>query len=476
VSEGGALTCPRDGTSTRLTCVECETPICPACAVRTPVGLKCPDHARAPVRAGGGRRSRQAVVLLVLAAVAGGAYAVQRMATSQPAAFPCPTQTSPDVGIGPESQGTSWSELARSPLCGRFAAATAWTGAEFLVWGGQNCAGELCPADRAPRMADGAAYDPERNRWRRLADSPLEGRDSAASVWTGRELIVWGGSGRTGPLADGAAYDPARDRWRPLAASPLSARSGAAVAWTGSELVVWGGIGAVGGPGEADGARYDPEADTWAPLPAVAASAHAAPAAAWTGREVLVWASAGAGGMVPPEGRAYDPARDAWRPLADGPLVPRAGQAAAWTGRELVIWGGDRPDGGFHDDGAAYDPTTNTWRRLPPSPISGRSNMLAVWTGAELLLWGGLGHPDPGAARPGLARNSPFRDPEATVPLDDGAAYDPAADRWRAIEPTTLLARGYPLGAWDGQRLIVWGGITLVDSTASAADGARHTR
>lgn len=35
------LTCERDGTSTRLTCVQCATPICPLCLVRTPVGMKC---------------------------------------------------------------------------------------------------------------------------------------------------------------------------------------------------------------------------------------------------------------------------------------------------------------------------------------------------------------------------------------------------------------------------------------------------
>lgn len=35
------LTCQRDGTSTRLTCAQCATPICPLCLVRTPVGMKC---------------------------------------------------------------------------------------------------------------------------------------------------------------------------------------------------------------------------------------------------------------------------------------------------------------------------------------------------------------------------------------------------------------------------------------------------
>lgn len=41
-----ALKCERHGEATRLTCVECGTPICPKCAVRTDVGLKCENDAK----------------------------------------------------------------------------------------------------------------------------------------------------------------------------------------------------------------------------------------------------------------------------------------------------------------------------------------------------------------------------------------------------------------------------------------------
>lgn len=40
-------TCARHpDTPTRLSCVQCGTPICPRCAVDAPVGQKCPDCAR----------------------------------------------------------------------------------------------------------------------------------------------------------------------------------------------------------------------------------------------------------------------------------------------------------------------------------------------------------------------------------------------------------------------------------------------
>ena len=82
-----------------------------------------------------------------------------------------------------------------------------WTGRQLLVWGGR------VTADPVPGTAitppHGAAYDPARNRWSALPRSPLRGRDDAVAVWTGRKMIVWGGEGVTPPygvLTDGAAF------------------------------------------------------------------------------------------------------------------------------------------------------------------------------------------------------------------------------------------------------------------------------
>ena len=69
------LSCARHGTTTRLRCAECDTPICPACLVKTDVGLKCPDHAAAVVtpRLSPKRRMRGMVLAAVgLAAIVGG--------------------------------------------------------------------------------------------------------------------------------------------------------------------------------------------------------------------------------------------------------------------------------------------------------------------------------------------------------------------------------------------------------------------
>src|SRR3954453_9595176 len=53
-----ALKCERHGEATRLTCVECGTPICPKCAVRTDVGLKCENDGK------GAELSKETLALL----------------------------------------------------------------------------------------------------------------------------------------------------------------------------------------------------------------------------------------------------------------------------------------------------------------------------------------------------------------------------------------------------------------------------
>jgi len=71
-----ALTCLRDGATTRLRCAACQSPICPSCYVRTPVGLRCPGCAVAsgpPAReyeADAGARPRWLVPAVVGALVA----------------------------------------------------------------------------------------------------------------------------------------------------------------------------------------------------------------------------------------------------------------------------------------------------------------------------------------------------------------------------------------------------------------------
>ena len=82
------------------------------------------------------------------------------------------------------------------------------------------------------------------------------------AVWTGSEMIVWGGYGGSSYLNDGGRYNPAANTWTasPPPAHPPRAAYHTAV-WTGSEMIVWGGSGSNGYLN--NGGRYNPAANTW---------------------------------------------------------------------------------------------------------------------------------------------------------------------------------------------------------------------
>ena len=91
--------------------------------------------------------------------------------------------------------------------------------------------------------AVGFVYNPKTNRHRKVAAAG-SGRTAAAVVWTGRRLLVWGGQtfpGAVVPARHGLAYDPLSNRWTPLPQAPLGGRADPTAVWTGHELIVWGG-------------------------------------------------------------------------------------------------------------------------------------------------------------------------------------------------------------------------------------------
>jgi hypothetical protein len=177
--------------------------------------------------------------------------------------------------------------LPRSPLAGSQHPQGAWTGRELLVFVGDRSpdTGKPWPA----RLARAAAYDPATRRWRRIAPPPQE-RRGATMTWTGRELLVVGGrvAGdlRARLRADGFAYDPATDRWRRIAPMP-SGREDAAAAWTGRRLLVWGG-GVGGGRESRRTLAYDPSSDRWSALAPAPIRARAGAAAFWTAHGLIV--------------------------------------------------------------------------------------------------------------------------------------------------------------------------------------------
>ena len=267
----------------------------------------------------------------------------------------------------------------------RYAHSAVWTGSRMLVWGGYD----------GTRLGTGGSYDPVTDSWTPIA---MTGAPSARSghtvVWTGTEMIVWGGNGDSSSfwLNTGARYNPATSTWSPVSTSGApSVRAGHTAVWTGTEMIVWGGQG---NPGTGtvrfnSGARYDPATDSWTPITAAGApGARVFHTAVWTGTEMIVWG--GTDGTRFATGGRYNPVANTWSATSTaGAPSARDSQAAIWTGSEMIIWGGTA---NLPRTGARYDPALDTWRPVSPAnePIQS-DGFSSAWNGSEMMIWGAGG-------------------------------------------------------------------------------------
>ena len=98
--------------------------------------------------------------------------------------------------------------------------------------------------------------------------------------------------GGWGPLNTGGRYDPAIDTWTTTSTGTgvPEARTSPTAVWTGGEMIVWGGLNAHGSQRNSGG-RYDPLTDAWTPTStgANAPAKRYRHTAVWTGSEMIVW-------------------------------------------------------------------------------------------------------------------------------------------------------------------------------------------
>jgi hypothetical protein len=142
-------------------------------------------------------------------------------------------------GFGYQPATGRWTTLPASPLgrAGRDSMLAVWTGSRLVVGGGASTTG---------LQKNAAAYDPATNRWMRLPDAPVgfTGNEIAPDIWTGASVItvedaVHGGR----PLS----LDLATRHWSLGPKAPVPGRQEAHELWTGSQVLVWGGGVSVGG-------------------------------------------------------------------------------------------------------------------------------------------------------------------------------------------------------------------------------------
>lgn len=319
----------------------------------------------------------------------------------------------PGVDLSATLDG-AWSRMTDAPISGRSDYVALPIDGRTFVWGGS-------PEDEATQ---GAIYDPGTDGWTMIARAPGPDRLRPAAVWTGDEVLIWGGLGGD---AGGLRFDPSTGVWAAIREAPIAAGL-AFGAWTGNRFLVVND--------QAQSAVWDPQTDAWERLPDPPIPVGYIEGA-WTGDELIVLGLTD-GGNDPIVGAAFSPATGLWRPIAEVPYDGLAlGRAPVWTGTEMVLV--------FH----AYDPTGDRWRILEMEGCDMYSGISGVWTGRLII--------------------------------SQVTAYDPVAGRCFTV-PATPPRTGYSITeeirthefhtpAWNDGLLMVWSGFTGLDGPGANADG-----
>src|SRR5262249_55665092 len=138
-----------------------------------------------------------------------------------------------------------------------------WTGSEMIIWGGlviTECNGFYCFGVQTER---GARYDPVSDRWSGMSPAlAVDARAHHSTIWTGRQMVVQGGAANHAGMNSTLIYDLSSDSWTRSNGGPRS--TGHSAVWTGRHMLVWGSFGE-------PGLVFEPESGMWSEMSALGA-------------------------------------------------------------------------------------------------------------------------------------------------------------------------------------------------------------
>jgi N-acetylneuraminic acid mutarotase len=324
----------------------------------------------------------------------------------------------------------SWFNLnLQGAPSGRIQHSAIWTGLNMIIWGGSN---------NGININTGAQYNPDTDSWTEVTTNGISVKGRVSTVWTGDEMIIWGGE----TYGEGGKFNPITNSWTLIQnrGNVPEARFEHSTVWTGNEMVIWGGESRYGGDLNT-GAKYDPITDNWESTSIInAPSKRKYQSKIWTGTEMIIWGGQTVSGLYLNTGARYNPIVDSWIPTSVNPQeFGKFNHTAVWTGTEMIIWGGN-----FNNtsEGAKYNPSTDSWIDMSTvNAPEGRSNHTAIWAGSEMIVWAGI------------KEFSPFY-------LNSGGMYNPDTNSWSEISRDNAPSERYKHTAlWSGTEMIIWGGF-----------------
>lgn len=356
------------------------------------------------------------------------------------------------TGIGLTDLGTSnvtfkgkWANINTGGMPGsRHGHAIVWTGTEMIVFGGFTM-----PMTWGTNT--GARYNPTTDTWTSTSTTNAPSLTMAKAVWTGSRMFVVGGYYSGVPCA---LYDPATDTWASVSSVGMPGNGDYdtydTMLWTGSEVLLW--------EPNSSGALYNPTLDTWRPITTTGAppSNLVGYSSVWTGKYVLIFGGTDYSSNYYNNLYYYNPIANSWGSVSGSSMSnvpsPRGYHSAVWADGEMIVWGGRGPGNVYYSDGGRMSQVGFVWRPLSLSGApTARSKHSVVWTGVDMVVWGGA---------------------NSSSTFQTGGRYDLAADRWKPLSfDATFSGRFDASFVWTGDSILFWG---MKDSYPAPTDTARR--
>ncbi len=339
----------------------------------------------------------------------------------------------------------------------RYDAAYVWTGTQLLIWGGR------VPGSNTI-LGDGFVYTLATNTWTTMSTTNAPSvRLGHSAVWDGTYMIVWGGATASNlhtALSDGAMYNPALNTWTTMAGTPPSSRCYPGAVYTGSDMLVWGGYDWATSD-KNDGFKFNSGTNTWS----AAIQTTNAPVARDTfmmcraGGNIVVFGGENYSAAALNSGAIYNVAGNSWTTISSTgvPSARECWRNYAYNGSQIFLFGGDDVTNAL-DGGYLFDPVTNSWTTVSSTGApSARTYHAVVWNGVQFMVWGGAN-----------------KTKTATAGYNDGFYYDPVGDKWWPMNTGgTLSVRNDTAFVWTGSEFLILGGQNQ-GMTGGYTDGARY--
>ena len=386
-----ALKCERHGEATRLTCVECGKPICPKCAVRTDVGLKCEADAK------GVELSKETLAMLrpsrtpLYLGLAGiGLLVVLVLFLVSRGGEEAEPNTSALPAVG------TWSAVPDLvSIRGTTTAVVLKDGKALAIGGGVG----------QQAIAAVEVFDPATGVWQATAPMNQARRGHQAVVLGDGRVMVAGGIADSELLSSVEIYDPGPARWTTMAPMSVPRLGNTLTLLTNGSVLVTGGTSAETASGSGGNQTIRPDstaevfnvaANRWTKTSGTMSTPRFEhTATALDDGRVLV-----AGGQGPPISgvssalattEIYDPAVDSFRKSNDMSDARFNHTALKLPDRSIMVIGGA---GGTNGDTSlstaeVFNPGDGSWNAAGALTGSRSGHVAAVFSDGRVLVAGG---------------------------------------------------------------------------------------